>query len=160
MNQKTTVSDLKNKKTDDMEVIKFLMDCSYKEGTLFWNRNSVFLLANLATFSAVFAYFTSSDEPIHWVIRIGMGLFGTILCTIWILVIQAGRKMNHIWVHEARKLANEADMKQILSALNGVPSDSISKAKTQSATILMYWLASVFIIVWILGSFIGKGGIT
>ncbi|WP_421895129.1 hypothetical protein [Marinoscillum sp.] len=159
MSKKITESKEKDKTTENIEVIKFLIECSYKEGTLFWNRNSVFLLANLATFSAAFAYFTGSDEPIHWAIRIGVGVFGAILCIIWILVIQAGRRMNHIWVHEARKLAHNADQKEILNALNGVPSGSISKGKIQSATILMYWLAIVFMMVWIFASLIGKGGI-
>ncbi len=146
-------------KKDELEAIKFLMDCGFKEATLFWNRNGVFLLANLATFSASFAYLTNSEQPVGWGLRIGIGLFGVILCSIWALVVQAGRRMNHVWVHEAKQVAERLNHINIKNALNGTPSDSVSKGGVPSATRLMYWLATVFGIVWVSVSLIGKGGI-
>lgn len=143
----------------DFETVKFLMDCAFKEATLFWNRNSVFLLANLATISASFAYLTTSDPAVEWTLRVSFGIFGVSLCTIWMLAIHAGRKMNHVWTHEARKLAALMKNKAIENALNLTPSGSVSKTSAPSATRLMYWLAAMFGLVWISITMIGNGGV-
>ncbi|MCE7993613.1 MAG: hypothetical protein HEP71_16635 [Roseivirga sp.] len=156
----------------DLELIKFYTDSGFKEAALFWNRNSVFLLANLATFSAAFAYLTGSVEEVNWPLRLGIALFGISLCTIWILVIRAGRQMNHGWTYRAQLLAEEMNHAGLKNALNSAPSDAISQKtpnndsrdqkgvkSVSSATKLMYWLAGVFAIIWVTISLVGKGGL-
>lgn len=157
----------------DLELIKFYMDCAFKEAALFWNRNSVLLLANLATFSAAFAYLSGSDEPVSWFVRIGICLFGCSLCTIWVFVIRASRRMNHGWTYQAQQLAEATGHNGLNAALNSVPSAAAALKKLNvssegedkkvknipSATIMMYWLAAVFAVVWVIISLVGKGGI-
>lgn len=157
----------------DLELIKFYMDCAFREATLFWNRNNVLLLANLATFSAAFAYLSGSDEQVDWPLRIGIALFGTSLCIIWMFVIRASRRMNHGWTYQAQRLAEKMDHEGLYEALNTVPStasllkklNASSEKKMKepgnvpSATIMMYWLAGLFALIWIIISLVGKGGI-
>ena len=145
--------------TDNMEALKFLMDCAFREAALFWSRNNVFLIANLATFSAAFAYLTAEDVAIAWPVRLGLSLFGVALCVIWLLVIKAGRHMNHTWTDQAKKLAATLGSNEIQQALEGTPSDAVTKGSRTGATLLMYWLAAMFGVVWMCLYFVGTGGL-
>lgn len=158
---------------EDLELIKFYMDSAFREATLFWNRNNVLLLANLATFSAAFAFLSGSNEEISWFVRVGIALFGCSLCIIWGFVIRAGRRMNHGWTYQAQELAKSMNHEGLQQALGEVPSTAAIKKKadadseerapqlsnTSSATIMMYWLAGVFAIIWLVISLVGKGGL-
>ncbi|GEM_PF-5677755 len=158
---------------EDLELIKFYMDSAFREATLFWNRNNVLLLANLATFSAAFAYLSGSEVQVDWSLRIGIALFGCSLCAIWIFVIRASRRMNHNWTYQAQKLAQKMGHAGLCEALNAVPTaaavlknsgkssgdESVKSKESPSATIMMYWLAGVFAVIWVVISLVGKGGI-
>jgi len=144
--------------TTEFEVLRFLMECSFKEAGLFWRRNSVLLAANLASFAAAFGYLTSADDPISWSARMLVGIFGVFLCAIWALTIASGRFMNHVWVSEAKQVAKSTGHPQIIAAVNQTPSDQVSKEPEFSATKLMYSLAAGFACAWILVSGIGAGG--
>ena len=145
--------------TKNLEALKFLMDCAFREASLFWSRNNVFLIANLATFSAAFAYLTGQDTSVAWPVRLGLSLFGVAMCVIWVLVIKAGRHMNHSWTEQAKKLAATLGSDEIKQALDGTPSDAVSKESPTGATLLMYGLAIMFGLVWLCLYFVGKDGL-
>ncbi len=140
----------------DFETLKFLMECSFKEAALFWQRNSVMLAVNLASFGAAFSYLSSTSKPFDLTERVLICLFGMALSTVWMLLTAAGRKMNHDWVDQAREVADKLDQNQIKQALIETPSDSIDpsfnfpKPNSFSATKLMYFLAGVFTLGWLI----------
>lgn len=138
----------------DFDALKFLMDCGFKEASLFWNRNSVFLLANLASFSAAFAY-VSSNTGITLGVKFIMSSFGVALCLVWWKVIAAGRHMNHTWTEQAKKVAFKIGHPEIENALAGTPSNAVSKRGPRSATELMYPLTIIFATAWVLISLTG-----
>jgi len=144
---------------NEFEVLKFLLDNGFKEAALFWSRNNVFLLVNLASLSAALAYFSNAsggNEPM----RIGVSVFGALICVIWAFVIRAGRAMNHTWVDQAKEVASRLGVSEITTALGKTPSEGASgrtpwKLDYKSATSLMFFVATLFGLAWALIGILG-----
>jgi hypothetical protein len=150
----------KLKESDDYEALKFLMECSFKEAGLFWQRNTVFASLNIASFGAAFALFRSSNETIDISNRLLVCFFGVFLCIIWALTIRSGRTMNHAWVASAKSVVKRLEHSELKTAILDTPADSaVGHSNILPATKLMYVLAFGCSIVWILVSMIGPGGL-
>lgn len=142
----------------DFEALKFLVENGFKEANLFWIRNSVFLLSNLAAVSAAFAYLTSSDTCIDWGLRVGIAAFGVLLCGVWFMVVRASRRMNHLWMDQAKIVAARLAHAEIRNALEDTPSDAVTKNSPTGATTIMPYLVLLFALAWVAISMVGEGG--
>lgn len=147
-----------NEELNDFELVKFLTESAFKEGSLFWRRNSVILASNLALLGASFAWLTKPGSSVNLFSRSVMCAVGLLLCGIWYLLTVRGQKMNHVWVAEAQLAARKTGNPQLIRALGQTPVNSVEKQskKDISATGLMKLMAIGFAICWILVSmFVG-----
>lgn len=147
----------------DFEVIKFLAERSHAEASLFWFRNSVFLTLSVAMLGAAFAFVTKSETAVGSIERIFLAGFGIAISILWYLVSDWGRKMNHLWISEAAKLAKRRDDNmpaELVSALTATPSQGVKVAACQlkSATSIVTPLIVVLGLSWIaISVFLGAG---
>ncbi|MEL6611435.1 MAG: hypothetical protein AAFQ53_05035 [Bacteroidota bacterium] len=132
-------------KPDQLEYVKVLLECSFKEAALFYRRTAAFLIINVAGLGAAGTFvadvqkraLTSTEglvkaeleqaqaRALH-AVDIG-AIFGIGLCFVWMFAIYSSLWMNHVWIGAAKELVSkdeEAFPDSFRKALLRTPSTS------------------------------------
>ncbi|WP_439587653.1 RipA family octameric membrane protein [Hydrogenophaga sp.] len=147
------------------DAVKFLLERSHVEAQLFWQRNNFMFLANTAFIGTVFLkFYLDSDVKAEAAnaIRPLIASAGLFLTLIWGLFNKVGRRMNHVYLADAKRLAQDDQAIRAIfqhSLGNNSPSESVTTAgeplvpKIQasgwSATMLNYIFILGFAVAWI-----------
>ncbi|WP_045859164.1 RipA family octameric membrane protein [Teredinibacter purpureus] len=146
-----------------MDAITLLMERSHAEAQLFWQRNNFLFLTNTALLGAAFYYFFINvpvDSPSSE-IKTVVSISGLYVSLIWFLFNKVGRRMNHVYMQDAKNIATSDPLLLTLfenSLGDKVPSEAVSKAgrplvdkinHNLSATMVNYTFIAGFLAGWV-----------
>jgi hypothetical protein len=157
---------VKLKKNDELsriEALKFLMERSHFEAQLLWQRNNFMFITSTALLGASFYYFFINvpERPPSNEIKTVASVSGIFVALIWFAFNKVGRRMNQVYVQDAKNLCNEDEvLSQIFKNSLGekTPSESVEKKgnpliskikRFWSATMINYIFISGFITAWL-----------
>lgn len=146
----------------NFDVLKTLLERSHAEAQIFWQRNNFMFLANTALLGATFFnfYANPSSSTVYEAIRSIVACAGVFITVIWLLFNKVGRRMNHAYMQDAKRIAQQDEvLKSIFnhSLGNSTPSEAIEKAgrpliqkisPVMSATMVNYFFIFGFLIAW------------
>ena len=146
----------------NFDVVKTLLERSHTEAQIFWQRNNFMFLANTALLGATFFnfYANPSSATVYEAIRPIVACAGIFITVIWLLFNKVGRRMNHAYMQDAKRLVQQDEVLKSLfihSLGNSTPSEAIEKAgrplvqkisDAMSATMVNYFFICGFLIAW------------
>jgi hypothetical protein len=156
------MSDCTPESPKKFEVVKFLLERSHTEAQIFWQRNNFMFLANTTLIGAVFFafYANSSHAKDYEAVRPIVGCSGIFITIIWLLFNKVGRRMNHAYMEDAKRVANQDEVLKSYFANSlgrSTPSEAIEKAgqpliqkaAVLSATMVNYFFILGFLAAWL-----------
>lgn len=147
-----------------LDILKMLLDHSHREANLFWTRNNIFIISNLTAFGLAIKWAFNDTNPAPKMAKIIIGCVGILFCIIWFLFNKIGRRMNHVWVKDAKDLAKCNNAIKPLTK-NSLGEDTPSEASNclgklnslfKSATCLNYLVILLFLVAWCLLIFLSE----
>ncbi len=152
---KTTHKRIKKKLTE-LEFIRFLIERAHDEAKLFWHRNNFMFLTNTAMLGYAFYYFFL-DPPTNiseGEAKIVISVSGIFVSLIWLGFNKIGRRMNHVYVQDAKNIVMKNDElnKIFANSLDAkTPSESVEKRRKLKIFRGNYWSATMLNYVFIMG---------
>ena len=146
-----------------IDVLKLLMERSHAEARLFWTRNHFMFITSTALLGTAFFYFfikVPTNPPPNEV-KTAVSFAGLFVTLIWFMFNKVGRRMNHVYMQDAKNLAkgNELLLSLFAESLgNKTPSESVKSKgepffkkieKYYSATMINYIFIVGFICAWL-----------
>jgi hypothetical protein len=150
------MAEKKNKGINKVEVLKLLLESSFKEANLFWIRNNLFIISNIAAFGIALKWGFSTKDPAPDIAMKIMSFIGLCFCIIWFMFNSVGRRMNHVWMEDAKVLVKSDDDIKMLTQ-NAFGEDTPSEAagstsklniRFKSATYINYLIIILFGLAW------------
>ena len=152
-----------NEEISKIDVLKLLMERSHAEAQLFWQRNNFMFITSTALLGAAFYYFFINvpKNPPSNEIKTVVSISGIYVAFVWFSFNKVGRRMNHVYMQDAKNLSNEDELLSEIfrNSLGGkMPSESV-EAKNEplihkinnfwSATMINYIFIFGFIAAWL-----------